>query len=343
LKLLLERTSMTYSSLPPRVMTASATARLGAAIGAIGSDAFPRKLSAFIGELLPKDEVLIFACQHGRCPVLLHGDSSEAGTAAIRNYWLAGAAYLFSPVYQKFCDGVSDGFYRLDDLLADAEAIDDHYMLYREHAPHSGQVDQMIRVSDADFLWLSLGRFGSGSQFSEDEVDWLNHWERVIGSMAGKHFGPSAIEAHRRRSETTDSYNDLETALARFGSSILTVREHEVLREMMYGRSSKAAARQLGIALSTERVHRRNIYEKLGVSCYGEIFSLFISSAPYFHANDPTSDPLQSLFRSSMEVGVVPSASNKRSGAGVSARDLRPDSSARCQAGYMKRLACTPH
>ncbi len=59
---------------------------------------------------------------------------------------------------------------------------------------------------------------------------------------------------------------------------------------MLRGHSSKSAARRLDISPDTERVHRRNIYDKLGVSSQAELCSLFfeaLSETPDAAQADP--------------------------------------------------------
>ena len=58
----------------------------------------------------------------------------------------------------------------------------------------------------------------------------------------------------------------LSDSLATFGSDVLTAQEQRVVQLMLRGHSSKSCARELGISPTTERVHRRNIYAKLGIS-----------------------------------------------------------------------------
>ena len=65
-----------------------------------------------------------------------------------------------------------------------------------------------------------------------------------------------------------------------FGRPLLTKRENEVVRLLLRGHSSKSVARELGIAVETARVHRKNIYTKLGVASQGDLFALFISELP---------------------------------------------------------------
>ena len=54
--------------------------------------------------------------------------------------------------------------------------------------------------------------------------------------------------------------------LQNFGSSTLTPRERQVVRLILRGYPSKSVARELDISTQTEQVHRKNIYQKLGVN-----------------------------------------------------------------------------
>jgi DNA-binding CsgD family transcriptional regulator len=63
---------------------------------------------------------------------------------------------------------------------------------------------------------------------------------------------------------------------------------------MLRGHSSKSAARRLAISPDTERVHRRNIYDKLGISSQAELCSLFFEALAEEPAGD-AADPLAAL------------------------------------------------
>lgn len=76
------------------------------------------------------------------------------------------------------------------------------------------------------------------------------------------------------RTEDFDSL-DIDAAIGAFARS-LTDREREVIRLIFRGYSSKAVARQMQIAVKTEKVHRRNAYQKLGVGSQAELFAAFL-------------------------------------------------------------------
>ncbi|MNQ98388.1 transcriptional regulator NarP [compost metagenome] len=52
---------------------------------------------------------------------------------------------------------------------------------------------------------------------------------------------------------------------------------------MLRGNSSKAIAKRLDISQETVKVHRRNLYSKLGVSSQSELFSLFLQHLGQHH------------------------------------------------------------
>jgi DNA-binding CsgD family transcriptional regulator len=91
--------------------------------------------------------------------------------------------------------------------------------------------------------------------------------------------------------EATDREHErLEGTLQRFGSSVLTPREGQVMRLMLEGYSAPSLAKVLGLSVETVRVHRRNIYEKLRISSLGELFNLAlraVTTSSHGQALDP--------------------------------------------------------
>jgi DNA-binding CsgD family transcriptional regulator len=69
----------------------------------------------------------------------------------------------------------------------------------------------------------------------------------------------------------------LTSAFENFGEGVLTRREREVVRMVLRGHSSNSIGRQFHITTGTVKIHRKNIYAKLGISSQSELFSLFIS------------------------------------------------------------------
>ena len=87
-------------------------------------------------------------------------------------------------------------------------------------------------------------------RFSDDEVE----------------SGQSNIQRH------------IEYAFHTFGRSVLTIREREVVEFVLKGYSSDAIGNILEISPGTVRIHRKNIYAKLGINSQGTLFLQFIEA-----------------------------------------------------------------
>ncbi len=66
-------------------------------------------------------------------------------------------------------------------------------------------------------------------------------------------------------------------ALTGDGLDRLTPREREITGWILKGYSAEATGQELGIASGTVRIHRRNIYAKLGISSQRELFARFLA------------------------------------------------------------------
>ena len=87
------------------------------------------------------------------------------------------------------------------------------------------------------------------------------------------------MRQHRQQQypqQASEHSTPVERALEHFGSDTLSARELETARLVLRGNSSKAIAKRLDISQETVKVHRRNLYSKLGVSSQSELFSLFL-------------------------------------------------------------------
>jgi DNA-binding CsgD family transcriptional regulator len=63
-----------------------------------------------------------------------------------------------------------------------------------------------------------------------------------------------------------------------WGRLDLTAREAAIVELVLQGHSSEAVGRRLGIATGTVKVHRRNVYRKLGISSQTQLLSLYLKS-----------------------------------------------------------------
>ncbi|MFC5698610.1 LuxR C-terminal-related transcriptional regulator [Pseudomonas sp. GCM10022186] len=131
----------------------------------------------------------------------------------------------------------------------------------------------IISLGEEGRAVLSLMRLQGTVAASEEERQLLHSAAPVVEQVVR-----SAWEAHRRngRNVADDLGDRVGEVVARFGRGVLTRREREVARLLLEGHSNRTASQQLRIAPGTVKVHRRNLYEKLGVGSQSELFALFV-------------------------------------------------------------------
>ena len=94
---------------------------------------------------------------------------------------------------------------------------------------------QAMRAGAADFLEKPVSR------------------DRLLASIA------QAIDVRRNAQQNQRERSDIGT---RIGA--LTIRERQVLEQLVMGRANKVAAHELGISSRTVEVYRRNVMAKMG-------------------------------------------------------------------------------
>jgi DNA-binding CsgD family transcriptional regulator len=130
--------------------------------------------------------------------------------------------------------------------------------------------------------------------FVAKEAARLRDFLPVLAAAARRHWPPDTPTRHVEDVAQPTIREHLQAAFENFGTSLLTERERDVALLMLRGHSSKSAARRLDISPDTERVHRRNIYEKLRISSQAELCSLFFEALAEEPGSEPA-DPLAAL------------------------------------------------
>jgi DNA-binding CsgD family transcriptional regulator len=114
--------------------------------------------------------------------------------------------------------------------------------------------------------------------FTAGELGRLRALEAGVCAGLRLHAEACGMARAGRSTDAKDLHRRVEAALDRFGSTALTPREAEVVRLLLRGHSTKAAAERLGIAAATTALHRKRAYAKLGVRSQAQLFHRFIQS-----------------------------------------------------------------
>jgi DNA-binding CsgD family transcriptional regulator len=254
--------------------------RLGHLLGMLNSERFWPSLATFLRHSVPFDSWVAMVFRTNVPPIVLYeGDSDLVEDTLFSDY--VRSLYLLDPFYSfsqqmENNTAVSPGFYRLDEVAPDHFRETDYYRRYFIHNVVVDEVQYLLNLPGLGRLSLSLGR---RSYFTEEEigvlclyVPWIiplmHHGTLADGNGALASSANTFLENRRAL---------LEERLRESGSPHLTKREVEVALLLLAGHSTKGIANQIGISPETVKAHRRNLYEKLGVSTHASLFALFMS------------------------------------------------------------------
>ena len=84
---------------------------------------------------------------------------------------------------------------------------------------------------------------------------------------------PSAAQA---KPQLEDSRPPFTQAYQQFGGKLLSEREREIVALVLQGHSTESIAGRLDISPGTVKIHRRNIYRKLGIGTQAGLFASFL-------------------------------------------------------------------
>jgi DNA-binding CsgD family transcriptional regulator len=237
-------------------------------INRLGTPQFWPSLVNTLRLLLPLDNALVVLLPAGHPPQALEDfEFSRVSEVEHLSDYFSGM-YLLDPFYQAACTGLADGLYRLDSLAPDQFRLSEYYLSYFAQVVGQDEVQFILNLEAGVRLSLSLG---SHTTFAPEQVGALlcvRDW--VLAAMR-KHVQLAAIELP----VAAASSGDFAVTLGQFAAR-LSERESETARLILQGFSSKAIAQRLSISPETVKVHRRNLYHKLGVASHAELFALFL-------------------------------------------------------------------
>jgi DNA-binding CsgD family transcriptional regulator len=250
---------------------------VGKMIGAIETPDFPAALAAALRVLVPFDYTVMFAYQGQARPLDIH-DDFPAGKRRIFVTEYQEGPYLLDPFFLACQRGVKPDLYRLRDFAPDRFYQSEYFRSYYVRTGLSEEIAYIVDLPGSVTAVISLMRADRSPTFSAREFRDLQAATPVVQAAARQQWS----ELHRQFSdgdaegEHSSLQHHIEHAFRTFGRSVLTPRERDVVEYVLKGHSSEAIGKILAISAGTVRIHRKNIYSKLGINSQGELFSQFI-------------------------------------------------------------------
>jgi len=197
-------------------------------------------------------------------------------------------AYLLDPFYRIAIDEKAEGAFTIKDVAPEGFDESEYYDLFYKRLGFLDEICLLFQFDDHSIISISLVRHMHEESFRTGDIKQLNIVYPLVKSI---------LEKWRKNITQPEAPNleyQLDTALAKFGSSVLTPREREILHLVLHGYSVKYIAEKLDNSTETIKHHRKKIYVKLDVSSQSELFYLFIASLKALPAG-ANADPLSFL------------------------------------------------
>ena len=254
-------------------------AEIGKVVRALRTPDYPQCLVDALGQLVRFDFSVMFAYRGDARPIDLYDNFGAKRREIFVTIYQEGP-YLLDPFFQASRDRTPAGLYRIRDLAPDRFHQSEYFRSYYIRTGLSEEIGFFVSLPDDVHAVVSLMRAGHRQSFSEKEMNGLRKVEPFVRATAEYHW--QNLGARFSDGNPDPEHQILERYIdytfRTFGRSLLSPREREVVGLVLRGHSSDSISKVLGISPGTVKVHRKNIYAKLGIMSQSELFSIFLNA-----------------------------------------------------------------
>lgn len=245
---------------------------------------FPQVFTRALMDLTgAEDGTLLWFKADGLPQVAYNVPRIDGGTSTLDAY-LQGA-FLLDPFYRAAGIDNLRGIFGLRDLAPEGFRDSEYFSTWYPLTGFNDECGVLLSLPNG-FLHCALTTITANRYFSVEQLQGIADAFPAIEALAQSHWA-NAPQFSPKQPQIRDQLND---ALATFGSSLLTRREREVIEYVLLGNSTRRIAEKLGVSAETIKLHRKHAYSKLDISSQGELFHLFmdcILSIPQDYNKDP--------------------------------------------------------
>lgn len=248
-------------------------------LGALERESFAPVLLRSVTRLIHVDFLMVFAYRGAGRPIALGDTLPEPQREVVINAY-CNAPYVLDPFFQKVAAGAQSGCYRLRDIAPDRFRQSEYFRTHYSLTGIREEVGFYFPLGDATGV-LSLARWEASPALGRTDMDLLEALAPAISGLAARHWAnvsaPASLVRPRGRDSAPMSSPHVNAALTEFGAKQLSERERQIVSLILQGHSTGSVAHLLDISAGTVKVHRKNIYRKLGLSTQAELFAAFLS------------------------------------------------------------------
>lgn len=247
---------------------------LSRAIDAIGQSDFLPALLDYLRIDVPFLGILLLLLDENNRPFHIY-DTIRTPYRINLDMYLDGV-YQLDPFYTHFCKHRNTDALLIRDVAPDRFNQTEYYRRYYKNIELRDEMAIFTDLQDGRFLFFSIGRRAAEPRFRRRDLEAVHRDLPVAAALCRRHFGESSYNQESLAGGVDEKR--LQYALDRFGEAALTPREREVAVCILKGHSSKSLAREIDISPETVKIHRRNLYRKLGISSQSELFLKFLNT-----------------------------------------------------------------
>lgn len=244
-----------------------------AAVDAVGTNTFGKRLDAALASILDFDVVMVFGYRGAEKPVCCYHNIDPQRAQTIIDAYIAGP-YLLDPFYGAAMDTRGAAIRRLKDMAPDHFYSSEYY---RQHYVLTGIRDEIgivCRPTNWTGVVVSITRPVTAPAFGRRDLSLIRAAEPLLRIIGEKHWG--GANGDRAAAGPVPGHDPINDSLNRMTDGVLTPREVEVTSLVLRGHSNSSIAAALKITPGTVKIHRKNIHHKLKISSQAELFGLFI-------------------------------------------------------------------
>lgn len=229
----------------------------------------------WLGRHVRFDHCVIFGYRGSTRPPALYETFSPAESHIFVTLYQAGP-YLLDPFHHAAVER-KEGLWRMRELAPDRFYTSEYYRSYYSQTKLAEEVGFFVPLADKEALVLSLMRLRSSGPFGTADTRLLRDMAPAVISLCRLRWPqlPSIRSTHEKAKGGAVQRSDEFERADIWKSLSLTSREKQVVDLVLQGYSTESAARMMRVAPGTVKVHRRNIYRKLGIKSQAGLFARF--------------------------------------------------------------------
>lgn len=222
------------------------------------------------------DFTVVFAYRGQERPIDLFSNFEPSDYEIFVSRYQAGA-YLLDPFFHAARQPIS-GVFRMRELAPDRFFSSEYFRTYYSETRLAEEIGFFVPAENGVTVVLSLMRKQGTHVFPAREFALLKDAEPFAAALVKRFWSDldprfdAAYADRRRKASPIDAQRGVWQRLG------LTTREAAIVELVLQGHSSEAVGERLGIATGTVKVHRRNVYRKLGIASQTQLLSLYLKT-----------------------------------------------------------------